>query len=154
MTRECGSCVDRVLANESTGRFSNLITPGTGAFLAAPTLFDPVEFGIPPSDAAALPLATRKLIEHAFLALRDAGIDYRGKDVGVYTAGVGHDASVLGEAVSPVVQHDARPLTSSRTHMHYKGHLPVFLPPSPTASRTTLTCMAHLYPSTQPVHPV
>ncbi|KIJ38998.1 hypothetical protein M422DRAFT_230841 [Sphaerobolus stellatus SS14] len=78
--------------------FSTLITPKTGAFLANPTLFDPLEFGIPPADAAALPLATRKLIEHSFLALRDAGINYRGADVGVYAAGVGHDASVLGEA--------------------------------------------------------
>ncbi|KAF8503015.1 ketoacyl-synt-domain-containing protein [Hysterangium stoloniferum] len=78
--------------------FSHLITPNSGAFLTQPTLFDSLEFGIPPADAAALPLATRKLIEHAFLALRDAGINYRGADVGVYTAGVGHDASVLGEA--------------------------------------------------------
>ncbi|KAF8508000.1 hypothetical protein JB92DRAFT_3121331 [Gautieria morchelliformis] len=78
--------------------FSHLITPKSGAFLSQPTLFDPLEFGIPPADAAALPLATRKLVEHAFLALRDAGINYRGAKVGVYTAGVGHDASVLGEA--------------------------------------------------------
>jgi hypothetical protein len=80
--------------------FSSLITPTSGGFLAHPTQFDPLEFNIPPADAAALPLATRKLIEHAFLALRDAGVNYRGADVGVYTAGVGHDASMLGEAVS------------------------------------------------------
>lgn len=78
--------------------FSSLITPQSGAFLAQPTLFDPVEFAIPSSDAPALPVSTRKLIEHAFLALRDAGINYRGADVGVYAAGVAHEPSMFGEA--------------------------------------------------------
>lgn len=71
-----------------------------GAFLTHPTLFDPVEFGISANDALTLPVGTRKLIEHSFLALRDAGIKYRGCQVGVYAAAVNHDAGVLGEAVS------------------------------------------------------
>lgn len=78
--------------------FSNLITPKLGAFLTHPTLFDPVEFGISANDALTLPVGTRKLIEHSFLALRDAGIKYRGCQVGVYAAAVNHDAGVLGEA--------------------------------------------------------
>ncbi|GJJ10518.1 Type I Iterative PKS [Clathrus columnatus] len=77
--------------------FSNLITPKLGTFLTRPTLFDPVEFGISANDALTLPVGTRKLIEHSFLALRDAGIKYRGSRIGVYAAAVNHDAGVLAE---------------------------------------------------------
>lgn len=59
--------------------------------------FDYMEFGITNKDARMMPVSTRKLIEVAFLALLDSGIDYRGKNVGCYMAGVAHDlVSVSG----------------------------------------------------------
>jgi hypothetical protein len=139
----------------SAHSFSHLITPKTGAFLTQPTLFDPLEFGIPPIDAPALPLGTRKLLEHAFLALRDSGINYRGEEVGVYTAGVGHDASVLGEAVSgspssfPCVSS-----TPSRTLTLSPGHSPPSPQHSPTESHIISTSTVPRSPSTPPAPPV
>lgn len=64
---------------------------GTGAFLKDLDQFDFLEFGITAKDARSMNLSTRKLIETAFLALQDSGIDYRGKNVGSYMSGVSHD---------------------------------------------------------------
>ena len=47
-----------------------------------------------------MPLSTRKLVEVAFLALQDSGIDYRGQNVGCYMAGVAHDFYSLSGHVS------------------------------------------------------
>lgn len=38
-----------------------------------------------------MPLSTRRLVETAFQSLVDSGIDYRGKNIGCYTAGVAFD---------------------------------------------------------------
>ena len=73
-----GSAIGQVLAD-------------TGAFLKDLDLFDHMEFGITAKDAKAMPLGVRKLIETAFLSFVDAGIDYRGKNVGCYMAGTSHD---------------------------------------------------------------
>ncbi|KAK0504545.1 putative polyketide synthase [Armillaria luteobubalina] len=59
-----------------------------GAFLKDIDYFDNVEFGIPNKVARAMAPSTRKLIEHAFLALLDSGIDYRSRDVGCFMSGV------------------------------------------------------------------
>ncbi|KIJ37142.1 hypothetical protein M422DRAFT_260296 [Sphaerobolus stellatus SS14] len=42
--------------------------------------FDHVELGITAADARAMALSTRKLVEHSFLSLLDAGIEYRGRN--------------------------------------------------------------------------
>ncbi|KAI0068519.1 ketoacyl-synt-domain-containing protein [Artomyces pyxidatus] len=67
----------------------------TGAFLKDLKLFDHLEFGITSRDARFMPLSTRKLIELSFLGLLDSGIDYRGKNVGCYMAGIAHDMFAL-----------------------------------------------------------
>ncbi|OSX62601.1 hypothetical protein POSPLADRAFT_1055974, partial [Postia placenta MAD-698-R-SB12] len=59
----------------------------TGSFLKGIDLFDNVEFGISARDARTMSPATRKLIEHCFLALVDSGIDYRSRNVGCFTSG-------------------------------------------------------------------
>ncbi|PBK91716.1 hypothetical protein ARMGADRAFT_1166511 [Armillaria gallica] len=59
-----------------------------GAFLKDIDLFDNIEFGISNKDARTMASSTRKLIEHAFLALLDSGIDYRSRDVGCFMSGV------------------------------------------------------------------
>ncbi|OBZ73412.1 putative polyketide synthase 22 [Grifola frondosa] len=63
----------------------------TGSFLKDIHLFDYLEFGITSKDARLMPLSTRKLIETTFLSLVDSGIDYRGKNIGCYMAGVAFD---------------------------------------------------------------
>lgn len=73
----------------------------TGTFLKDIQLFDYVEFGITSKDARLMGVSTRKLIELSFLSLLDAGIDYRGKNVGCYMSGVAHDIfSVSGQVGS------------------------------------------------------
>ncbi|KAJ7642043.1 putative polyketide synthase [Roridomyces roridus] len=67
------------------------------AFLKNISLFDHAEFGIAAKDANATSLSTRKLLEHAFLALQDSGIDSRGQNVGVYSAGTAFDQFGMGE---------------------------------------------------------
>ncbi|KIJ41537.1 hypothetical protein M422DRAFT_126918, partial [Sphaerobolus stellatus SS14] len=62
------------------------ILVNSGAFLKDIDLFDNVEFGISSKDAESMAPVTRKLLEHAFLALLDSGIDYRARNVGCFTA--------------------------------------------------------------------
>jgi hypothetical protein len=47
----------------------------------------------------AMAVGTRKLIETAFLALLDSGIDYRGRNVGTYMSAVALDALSMTHAV-------------------------------------------------------
>ncbi|OBZ65510.1 putative polyketide synthase 2 [Grifola frondosa] len=67
------------------------IITDTGAFLKEIERFDYLEFGVTSKDARLMPLSTRKLIETTFVSLIDSGIDYRGKNIGCYMAGVAHD---------------------------------------------------------------
>ncbi|KAM5543754.1 hypothetical protein V8D89_002371 [Ganoderma adspersum] len=73
------------------GNATGKIVADSGAFLKDIDQFDFLEFGITAKDARYMPLSTRKLVEVAFLGLQDSGIDYRGKNVGCYMSGVGHD---------------------------------------------------------------
>ena len=72
-----------------------------GAFLKDLDQFDFLEFGITAKDARYMPLSTRKLIEASFLGLQDAGIDYRGRNVGCYMSGVSHDLYSISGHVRP-----------------------------------------------------
>ncbi|KZT01344.1 ketoacyl-synt-domain-containing protein [Laetiporus sulphureus 93-53] len=67
-----------------------------GSFLKNIAEFDHSEFGVSAKDARAMALGTRKLIELSFLSLLDAGIAYRGRNVGCYAAATAHD--ILGVA--------------------------------------------------------
>ena len=62
-------------------------------------MFDSTEFGITAKDARAMAVSTRKLIELSFLALLDAGIDYRGKNVGCYASATAFDMQSVAEPV-------------------------------------------------------
>lgn len=48
-------------------------------------------------------ISTRKLIEQTFLALLDSSIDYRGKNIGCYMAGVAHDLWMISGEVSGII---------------------------------------------------
>ncbi|KAI0653728.1 ketoacyl-synt-domain-containing protein [Cubamyces menziesii] len=67
------------------------VATDAGSFLKDVHLFDHLEFGVTNKDARMMPLSTRRLIETAFLSLVDSGIDYRGRNIGCYTAGVAFD---------------------------------------------------------------
>lgn len=75
------------------------IVTNHGSFLKDVALFDHLEFGITSKDAKSMALSTRKLVEHAFLALHDSGIDYRGRNVGCYMSGVSFDSTTIADAV-------------------------------------------------------
>lgn len=47
-------------------------------------------------------VSTRKLIEHAFLALLDSGIDYMGRNVGCYMSGVAYELMNIADPVGVV----------------------------------------------------
>ncbi|KAK0480492.1 putative polyketide synthase [Armillaria luteobubalina] len=66
------------------GKKTGSVVTKKGSFLKSIALFDPLEFGITSRDVATMAVSTRKLIEHSFLALLDAGIDYRGQNVGCF----------------------------------------------------------------------
>ena len=96
----------RHLARRSTragslrGRSVGKIATGVGAFLKDVDRFDYLEFGMTAKDAQLMPLSTRKLLELSFLSLQDSGIDYRGKNIGCYMAGVAHDIFAVSGHVS------------------------------------------------------
>lgn len=81
------------------GNGPGLISTEYASFLKDATLFDYLEFGITAKDAQAMAVSTRKLIELAFLALLDSGIDYRGRNVGCFTSGIAVDIMGMSEAV-------------------------------------------------------
>ncbi|KAJ7464985.1 putative polyketide synthase [Mycena galericulata] len=74
------------------------VVTDSGSFLKDIFLFDPAEFGITSKDAKAMAVGTRKLIETAFLALLDSGIDYRGRNVGCYMSAVAFDTLSMPDA--------------------------------------------------------
>ncbi|KAF9466964.1 polyketide synthase [Collybia nuda] len=89
---------DRFNIDAWKGRNAGQIITDTGSFLKNTALFDHVEFGITATDAKTMALSTRKLIEHSFLALLDSGIDYRGRNVGSYMAGVAFEATTIADS--------------------------------------------------------
>lgn len=69
-------------------RLSHSPSPSpTGTFLKHINRFDNIEFGIGNKDGRSLVMATRKLVELSFLAMQDAGIEYRGKKIGSFMCG-------------------------------------------------------------------
>lgn len=71
----------------------------TASFLKNIEKFDHLEFGIPSKEAISMSPSTWKLIEHSFLALLDAGINYRGQNVGSYMSGVAFDITSAADVV-------------------------------------------------------
>ncbi|KZT09317.1 uncharacterized protein LAESUDRAFT_548010 [Laetiporus sulphureus 93-53] len=68
-----------------------------GSFLKDTGSFDHVEFGISNEEARNMALSTKKLLELSFLSLIDAGINYRGQNVGWYASGTAHDVLSVAE---------------------------------------------------------
>lgn len=71
----------------------------TGSFLKNLAEFDHVEFGVTAKDARAMAVSTRKLLQLAFLALLDSGVNYRGQDIGCFTSAVDFDILALDNSV-------------------------------------------------------
>ncbi|KAH7906790.1 hypothetical protein BJ138DRAFT_1071251 [Hygrophoropsis aurantiaca] len=88
---------DRFNSDSWSGKAPGLVVATQGSFLKDTGMFDPVEFGISVKDARAMALSTRKLIELSFLSLLDAGIDYRGRNVGCYASGTAFDILSIAE---------------------------------------------------------
>ncbi|KAJ7351379.1 polyketide synthase [Mycena albidolilacea] len=74
------------------------VLPEKACFLKNIHLFDHFEFGISSKNALTMGVATRKLIEHAFLALLDSGIHSRSQNVGAYTSGIAFDLLSAADA--------------------------------------------------------
>ncbi|KAF8898071.1 hypothetical protein CPB84DRAFT_1748077 [Gymnopilus junonius] len=113
-----------------------------GAFLKDIDTFDNVEFGISSKDASTMAPATRKLLENAFLALLDSGIDYRMKNVGCFTSGT----SIEMGNVSEPDEFEARGSFAGYPSMianRLSNHLDLIGPsvPMDTACSSTLTAM-------------
>ncbi|KAE9386159.1 hypothetical protein BT96DRAFT_928410 [Gymnopus androsaceus JB14] len=73
------------------------ISVDTASFLKDIGSFDNMEFGVSSKDARAMAPATRKLIEHSFLALHDSGIDYRGRNIGCFSSGTAYEITSVSE---------------------------------------------------------
>ncbi|KAJ7898537.1 polyketide synthase [Mycena olivaceomarginata] len=89
---------DRFNIDGWQGSHLGQILPEKACFLKDIHLFDHFEFGISAKDAPAIGVATRKLVEHAFLALLDSGIHSRSQNVGAYTSGIGFDILSAADA--------------------------------------------------------
>ncbi|CEH16427.1 Animal-type fatty acid synthase and related proteins [Ceraceosorus bombacis] len=88
------------------GRFNRDLHVGTsvgkalsdkGGFLTDTDLFDPLEFGIGPSEASRMSGTARMMLEMAFLALYDSGIDYRGSRTACFGIASGSPLAMQGE---------------------------------------------------------
>lgn len=102
LTRTCCENCFRILTSRRwKGTALGHISAEHGAFLKDIDLFDNVEFGVSQKDAMTMSPSTRKLLEHSFLALRDSGIDFRGRQVGCFATGVDHDLAYFSDAVGP-----------------------------------------------------
>ncbi|KAI0694299.1 ketoacyl-synt-domain-containing protein [Cerioporus squamosus] len=112
----------------------------TGAFLKDIDLFDYLEFGITAKDANIMSLSVRKLIEVTFLSLSDSGIDYRGKNVGCYMAGVINDIlAISGDDDVPGIGSVARAPSMIANRVSY--HLDLRGPSVPVDT----ACSSSLY---------
>ncbi|KAJ3873157.1 putative polyketide synthase [Lentinula edodes] len=89
--------LERLNIKEWHGKGLGKIIASQGSFLKDIGLFDPAEFGIGSKDARAMSVSTRRLIELSFLAFLDAGIDYRGQNVGCYASGTAFDLQSVAE---------------------------------------------------------
>ncbi|KAI0325192.1 ketoacyl-synt-domain-containing protein [Cubamyces sp. BRFM 1775] len=87
--------LDRFNIDKLVGSGLGKVTTDKGSFLKDAHLFDSIEFGVTSKDARMMSLSTRRLIETAFLSLVDSEIDYRGKNIGCYTAGVAFDMTSI-----------------------------------------------------------
>ncbi|KAJ6494580.1 polyketide synthase [Mycena sanguinolenta] len=89
---------DRFNIDGWQGSHLGQVLPQEACFLKDINLFDHFEFGISSKDTASLGVATRKLVEHSFLALLDSGIDSRSRNVGTYTSAVAFDLLSAADA--------------------------------------------------------
>ncbi|KAJ7123111.1 hypothetical protein C8R44DRAFT_735702 [Mycena epipterygia] len=123
---------DRFNAESWLGAGPGQISVDTGAFLKDIDLFDNLEFGLSTRDTRAMAPATRKLIEHSFLALLDSGIDYRGRNdefdaLGSFSnqpAMVANKVSYVLNLLGPSLPTDtACSSTATATHLAVQGLL-------------------------------
>jgi hypothetical protein len=81
------------------------IPSARGSFLKHIDKFDTIEFGIGSKDGKSLVVATRKLVELSFLAMQDAGIEYRGKKVGSFMCGTSTEYWTQVSTIFPQPSH-------------------------------------------------
>ncbi|KAJ7622843.1 polyketide synthase [Mycena polygramma] len=89
---------DRFNIDGWQGSHLGQVLPEEACFLKNVHLFDHFEFGISSKDALTMGAATRKLVEHSFLALLDSGINSRSQNVGAYTSGIAFDLLSAADA--------------------------------------------------------
>jgi acyl transferase domain-containing protein len=123
--------------------------PEEACFLKNVHLFDHFEFGISSKDALTMGVATRKLVEHAFLALLDSGINSRSQNVGAYTSGIAFDLLSSADAVSRCVCFlNPHRTFFNRTSLMFGMGLEEVRRLSPIEFRTSWICSGHPFPST------
>ncbi|KAJ7463693.1 hypothetical protein FB451DRAFT_1042909, partial [Mycena latifolia] len=69
--------------------------PAQGAFLKNPNGFDNISLGVSTRDARVIPYSARRLLDLAFQALLDSGIESRGRNIGCFMSG---NRTLQGEA--------------------------------------------------------
>jgi len=116
-----------------TLRLSSSPTPSArGSFLKHINRFDNIEFGIGNKDGKSLVMATRKLVELSFLAMQDAGIEYRGKKIGSFMCGTSTEHWTPVSALFPQPsRHFVTPYVVSLRKQRESGllrHLQTHLP--------------------------
>jgi acyl transferase domain-containing protein/aryl carrier-like protein len=88
---------NRMNADAWAGRGMGRSITTTASMLKHIDQFDATEFGISSKDARAFSVSTRKLVELAFLALLDSGIDYRGRNIGCFASATNDDIEEFAE---------------------------------------------------------
>ena len=103
--------------------FHDRFTPqASGTFLKHINRFDNIEFGIGNKDGRSLVTATRKLVELSFLAMQDAGIEYRGKKIGSFMCGTSTEHWTPVSALCPSHNVTLSFLTSTRLGHNKRTH--------------------------------
>ncbi|KAH9840916.1 putative polyketide synthase [Rhodofomes roseus] len=130
----------RFNADAWLGQHLGEIQVDTGAFLKDIDSFDNVEFGVSTKDAHSMAPATRRLLENAFLALLDSGVDYRSRNVGCFTSATAFDLTTICEPD----EYDGRGSFAGYPSMvanRISTHLDLLGPsvPTDTACSSTLT---------------
>ncbi|KIJ24179.1 hypothetical protein M422DRAFT_275098 [Sphaerobolus stellatus SS14] len=94
-----------------------------------------MSFGITAADARAMALSTRKLVEHSSLSLLDAGVEYRGHNVGCYMSGVAFDIQPIADPV-PRGSFAGYPYSIANKVSYHLDLVGPSLPTDPTCSST------------------
>ncbi|KAF5371761.1 hypothetical protein D9758_003565 [Tetrapyrgos nigripes] len=133
---------ERFSIDQWKGSQPGRIPAENGSFLKDIDLFDHIEFGITAKDVRAMPVSSRKLLELSFLALLDAGINYRTQNIGCFTSGINFETLQLSDIDVYEAQGSFAGIPAQVANK-ISYHLDLLGPsvPTDTACSSTLTAM-------------